>query len=317
MKKRTIKSTDEIETATAESILKFLLIRGAVMDFEKISILRLKEGAQLSEHYYQKPLLILYSGGKDSEIILELAKKSGIKYEVQHSHTTADAPETVQHIRKRFQELELQGVKCSIDYPLYKGQRTSMWDLIPKKGTPPTRIVRYCCSVLKETSGKNRACVSGVRRAESVKRNGRGILENISTNSKSRIVLNNDNDDRRRIIERCQMQSKIMCNVIVDWDNDMVKDYISSYNLTLNPLYGCGFSRVGCIGCPMASKKGRQVEFARYPVYEKMYINAFERMLSVLKSRGNYSGDWQTGVDVYHWWMQDNVLPGQLSLFDQ
>lgn len=46
------------------------------MDMEKTSILHLKEGAMLSEQYYQQPLLILYSGGKDSEIILDLAKKS-------------------------------------------------------------------------------------------------------------------------------------------------------------------------------------------------------------------------------------------------
>lgn len=125
------------------------------MDLEKVSIERLREGAMISEHYYKKPLLICYSGGKDSEIIVDLALKSGIDFEVQHSHTTADAPETVYHIRKRFGELEDRGIKCTIDMPYYKGHRTSMWDLIPKKKMPPTRLMRYCCSVLKETAGRN------------------------------------------------------------------------------------------------------------------------------------------------------------------
>lgn len=85
------------------------------------SIMRLKEGANLSEMYYHKPLTILYSGGKDSEVILDLAKKSGIKFRVQHSHTTADAPETVYHVRNVFKTLESQGIECEISYPHYRG----------------------------------------------------------------------------------------------------------------------------------------------------------------------------------------------------
>lgn len=107
-----------------------------------------------------------------------------------------------------------------------------------------------------------------------------------------------------------------MCNVIVDWDNDVIQDYIESYGITLNPLYSCGFSRVGCVGCPMAGKKGRQIEFAKFPAYRAMYISAFNRMLAIRKSKGKDCKNWETGLDVYHWWMQDGVLPGQMSLFD-
>lgn len=83
------------------------------MDLEKVAIMRLREGAQISRCYYNKPLLLCYSGGKDSEIILDLALKSGIDFELQHSHTTADAPETVYHIRRKFKELESKGIKCT------------------------------------------------------------------------------------------------------------------------------------------------------------------------------------------------------------
>lgn len=120
------------------------------MDLIDSSITRLKEGANLSKMYYHKPLTILYSGGKDSEVILDLAKKSGIKFRVQHSHTTADAPETVYHVRNVFKTLESQGIECEISYPHYKGGRTSMWNLIVQKALPPTRLIRYCCSILKE-----------------------------------------------------------------------------------------------------------------------------------------------------------------------
>lgn len=283
------------------------------MDLEKISIERLCEGAMMSEHCYQKPLLIRYSGGKDSEIIVDLALKSGIDFEVQHSHTTADAPETVYHIRKRFKELEEKGIKCTINMPYYKGQRVSMWSLIPIKKMPPTRLMRYCCSVLKETAGRNRCIVTGVRRAESVKRKSSGVVEVKHTDINKRIIINNDNDEKRQIVERCQMQAKIAYNVIVDWDNDTIKDYIDSEHIDCNPLYQCGFNRVGCIGCPIANKK-RQLEFARYPRYRDLYIRAFDKMVEIRKSEGKGSYSWNNGVDVFHWWMQDGVLPGQMSI---
>lgn len=59
------------------------------MDLEKVAIMRLREGAEISKYYYNKPLLLCYSGGKDSDVILDLAIKSGIEFELQHSHTTA------------------------------------------------------------------------------------------------------------------------------------------------------------------------------------------------------------------------------------
>ena len=34
--------------------------------------------------------------------------------------------------------------------------RYFMWDLIVKKGMPPTRMVRYCCDVFKEGGGRMR-----------------------------------------------------------------------------------------------------------------------------------------------------------------
>ena len=59
--------------------------------------------------------------------------------------------------------------------PYYKAQYDdgtpkTMWNLIPKKKIPPTRLVRWCCSELKESGGKGRLLITGVRWSESQNR---------------------------------------------------------------------------------------------------------------------------------------------------
>ena len=289
------------------------------MDKEQLAIERLKAAAQMSIQVYQQPLVITTSGGKDSSVLTQLAIRAGIPFEIMHNHTTADAPETVYFVRQEFRRLEGMGIKCTINLPVYKGERTSMWSLIPQKLMPPTRLVRYCCSILKERGGAGRFIATGVRWAESVKRkNSRGIYETMPSDPSKKIVLNNDNDDRRRLFENCRLQAKRVCNPIIDWTDSDIWDYIKSENLPINPLYGCGFSRVGCIGCPTA-QRGRSFQFAKYPKYREMYIRAFERMLAErVRKRRPIIETWgkdAAGIDVFHWWMEDGILPGQIELW--
>ena len=84
------------------------------MDLEHKAIDRLKAASDMSLAIYQKPLSICYSGGKDSEVLLDLAIKAKIPMVVVNNHTTADAPETVRHIRKAFSRLEEKGIKTLI-----------------------------------------------------------------------------------------------------------------------------------------------------------------------------------------------------------
>ncbi len=287
------------------------------MDKEQKAIARLKEAALMSETYYQKPLIVTTSGGKDSDVCIALALAAGIDFEVQHNHTTADAPETVYHVRETFKRLEEKGVKCTINRPTYKGTPITMWSLIPQKLMPPTRVARYCCSVLKEGGGKGRMITTGVRWAESAsRRSKRGIFENMPHDLSKKVIINSDNDDTRRLFENCKLQAKRICNPIVDWSDRDVWDYIESEKIPVNPLYGCSFQRVGCIGCPLASRRTRYFEFWRYPTYQRAYIRAFDRMLEERAARGKLDGSWRagtTGRDIFHWWMEDGVLPGQVE----
>lgn len=281
-----------------------------------IAVKRLREAAEMSQALYDKPLLVTYSGGKDSDTVLRLAQIAKIPFEVQHSHTTADAPETVYHVRDKFRELELAGIKCEIDYHTQPdGTRTTMWNLIQRKLIPPTRLVRYCCDELKEGGGKDRMITTGVRWDESTARKSRGALEIISKRRKKSIFLNNDNDEDRRLFETCTMKGKRVSNPIIDWETNDVMDFLTGEKVKLCSLYSEGWKRVGCIGCPMAGKH-RYAEFARYPTYKKAYIRAFDKMMEMRRLRGMPRGvemD-ETGVDVFHWWMEDGILPGQTVL---
>lgn len=284
-------------------------------DLEQISIERLKAASEMSLHHYGLPLVITDSGGKDSSVCKELAIRAGIPFEIMHNHTTADAPETVRFVRQEAKRFEDLGIQYTINMPTYKGKRTSMWGLIPQKSMPPTRFVRYCCSVLKETGGAGRFIATGVRWAESISRkNGRGIFEK-NGDKEHRIILNNDNDDRRRLFENCRLKSKRTVNPIVDWSDADVWQFLEESKVPINPLYAEGWCRVGCVGCPMAGQAGRLKEFERWPKYKNLYLLAFKNLLDKREDRG-MDVSWQTPEDVYNWWMEYDILPGQMDIFD-
>lgn len=90
---------------------------------------------------------LAYSGGKDSDCIKILSSLAGVKFDAVHNLTTVDAPETMQYVKAQ------SDVKIRPSYDR-DGKHVTMWNLIVRKGTPPLRISRYCCSELKETGGK-------------------------------------------------------------------------------------------------------------------------------------------------------------------
>lgn len=280
-------------------------------DLEQTAIERLKAASDMSLRLFEKPLVITYSGGKDSDVLLHLARASGIPFEVLHSLTTADAPETVRHVYDTFYRLECKGIKCDVDKHVQPdGSRVTMWNLIQKKLMPPTRLMRYCCAALKEGGGKDRFIATGVRWAESTARKRRGGLEVLTSKPQNILILSNDNDEDRRLFETCQLKGKRVVNPIVDWQTADIWDYVGAEKISMNPLYCEGFHRVGCVGCPMAART-RTMEFARYPEIKTAWIRSFDKMLIIRIERGMGVYSWRSGVDVFHWWMEDGVLSGQ------
>lgn len=263
---------------------------------------------------------LCYSGGKDSDCIRILAEIAGVRYEINHNLTTVDAPETVRYVKS------IPGVKIN-------SPELTMWQLIPKKLMPPTRLSRYCCETLKERGGQGRLKLTGVRKDESKSRAESAELVKIIGKPKSTqklasemgvefrvtkqggLVMNMDNDETRRLTEMCYRTRATMVNPIIDWSEDDVWEFLHYYGCESNPLYKCGEKRVGCIGCPMQGGKGMKSDFRKYPKYRANYVRAFDRMIERRKELYlPVTAAWKTGEDVARWWVGDNPL--QLTLDD-
>ena len=242
---------------------------------------------------------VAFSGGKDSCVIKTLADMAGVKYDAHYNHTSVDPPELIYFIRENHPDVK-------IEYPHYTdGTRVTMWNLIPKKKMPPTRLVRYCCQYLKESGGEGRFTVTGVRWAESSKRRDRAGLE-LSNGTKMgrRLKMDPDNPDNEEMNRYCPTKGKHILNPIIDWLDEDVWEFIRKYNVPYCKLYDQGYTRLGCIGCPMNTKAAE--ELGKYSKYKQNYLKAFNRMLAEREKAGMPT-DWKNPEDVMNWWLRKGV----------
>lgn len=208
---------------------------------------------------------VAFSGGKDSIVMYDLVKRSGVKYDAHYQITGIDPPELYYFIRDNYPEVQR-----------HRPEKT-IWKLIVNNGIPPTQIMRYCCKSLKECGGVGRCVVTGIRWAESARRK------------------------KRERIEMCfKGKTKIYVHPIIGWSDNDVWDYIRGNNLPYCRLYDEGFKRLGCIGCPMARKSVRVKQFLRWPRYERLWrkacLKAAQKTLSRWKDGESMFNWWMSGV---------------------
>lgn len=240
------------------------------------------------EGYY-----LAFSGGKDSIVIKALADMAGVKYDAHYHHTSVDPPELIYFIRENYPDVHFE-------YPRYKdGTRATMWNLIPKKKMPPTRIARYCCEVLKEGGGEGRFTVTGVRWAESARRSTTRSGLEIDNGGKRRTREDPDNPRNSEIARFCPTKGTHILNPIIDWSDDDVWEFIKKYKISYCKLYDQGHTRLGCIGCPMSNRASEDLK--KYPKIKQCYLRAFDRMLKEIEKAGKPT-KWKTAEDVMEWW---------------
>ena len=197
------------------------------------------------------PIEICYSGGKDSDVILELAKMAKINYRAIYKDTTIDPIGTHGHCRE-------MGVE------MVRPKKTFL-QLVEERGMP-SRFSRFCCSELKEYPILPRAIV-GIRREESIKRRERykepemcRVYKNIKGKPKVRQYL-----------------------PLLDWTLEDVAEFISERKIKCAPVYYDREGqfhperRLGCIGCPLKNQKARREEFLKYPQLLKLQIERMQR----------------------------------------
>lgn len=222
------------------------------------------------EGYY-----LAFSGGKDSVVLLALAEMAQVKYEAHFHRTTVDPPELRRFIRDYYPDV-------IVDRP-----PTSMFRLIIKNRIPPTRRMRYCCRVFKESFGSGRIVLTGVRRDEGTARHG------------------------RQLVHACPSQAKIIVNPMIDWSEADVWGFIHSTDMAYCSLYDEGWRRIGCIGCPCAYWKTRIREFQRWPKFYRAYLRCFDEMLEERKRNkqtNRTETTWQTAEEVMYWWLEGHSL---------
>ena len=94
---------------------------------------------------------LAYSGGKDSDVILQLAKESGIKFTARYKNTTIDPSGTLKHCKDNGVEI--------LQPPM------SFFDIVKTSGYP-NRYRRICCKRLKEYTTDSNTVIIGIRAEE-------------------------------------------------------------------------------------------------------------------------------------------------------
>ena len=193
-----------------------------------------------------------YSGGKDSDVILRLAQMAGVKVRVIYKSTSIDPPGTIPHAIKNGAEV-------------IRPKKT-FFQLVEEKGMP-SRFVRFCCEVLKEYKICDIA-IQGIRRSESRARNDRYKEPQVCRTYKNK-------NDRVSVFLP-----------ILEWTDEDVDEFIREQGIKCAPVYYDDEGnfhverRLGCMCCPLASRKKRLEEFHKHPRMVRLYIKAHDKWMS-------------------------------------
>ena len=163
----------------------------------------IQSAGKISKEHGQ-PLEICYSGGKDSDTILELARISGVDYRAIYKNTTIDPPGTIKHAKEKGVEVMQPAMNFR--------------QIIEKKGFP-NRWRRFCCSVLKEYKVLDYAVV-GVRRDESSARSKRYHEPEVCR------VYNKTKDIKVR-----------QYLPLLEWTQEDVAEFLTERGVKCHPLY--------------------------------------------------------------------------------
>lgn len=226
-----------------------------------------------------------FSGGKDSQALLQLVKIAGVRYKAYYSVTTNDPPPNVYFIRQHYPDV------------VFLHPQANFFKLVEKRGLP-TRLYRFCCKRLKEGAGVGCAVLTGVRAEESRKRATYDEVEVYSQRKEhsehvhTRTIEKIEENEHRCI----KGKDKLMIYPLLRWTETDVWQFIHEQGLPTNPCYKQA-GRVGCMFCPFSKKK--QIDY-----YETQYPKFKERLLQSLTIfwKRNNEHKLESPEEYYEWW---------------
>ncbi len=231
---------------------------------EKIqhSIKLIKNAEKLALTYNDFGFHLAFSGGKDSQVIYELAKMAEVKFKAFFYKTSVDPIELLKFIKENYPDVN------------WVRPKMTMYQLIYKNGMLPLRQVRFCCEYLKERNGINSVVITGITASESAKRAKRKEQEHSCIKG----------------------QDKIFIHPIFNWDKKDVLQFLTERGIEKCSLYNTQ-DRIGCVGCPMDPKRMRK-DFINYTNFKRAYINTVQKLIN---EKGKYL-EFDDAEDVVNWW---------------
>lgn len=248
---------------------------------------------------------LAFSGGKDSQAIYHVAKMAGVKFTAHMHLTSVDPPEVIRFVRKNYPDVILHKPVDSIFHIAFK------------KGLP-TQLHRWCCAIFKEGGGIGMATIIGIRHAESVRRSKRsevemksrgysGDLQGFETRREEILTQKaiaagtgfEKYDPKTDTTTTCMSgKDSLLISPIIDWTEADVWYFLNEVAKVPHcELYDQGWHRIGCIGCPMASKKYRIKEDERWPHVKRNWIKVCQKRVDEGKAP-----DFMSGEEYYEWW---------------
>ena len=197
-----------------------------------------------------------FSGGKDSQALLQLVKMAGVRYKAYYSVTTNDPPPNVYFIRQHYPDV------------VFLHPQANFFKLVEKSGLP-TMFRRFCCERLKEGAGVGCAVLTGVRANESRKR---AAYQEVSVYSRRKEHTEHTRSRSIEMIEenehRCiKGKDKLMIYPLLRWTESDVWQFLHEQGLPTNPCYK-QTGRVGCMFCPFSNKKQIDYFETKYPKFK-------------------------------------------------
>lgn len=210
--------------------------------------------------------VVAFSGGKDSQVILDLVTRvlPVEAFKAVFQDTDMELPCTYNIVAYTEEDYKYRFPNFKLYHAKSDRRALDLW----KQYGPPSRVNRWCCSVMKTT----------------VFRRTMKEIHNINVQPKVAVFegVRADESARREAYDRIGVNVKhpnlINCRAIFRWNNSEIFLYLFSRGIELNPAYRMGLTRVGCGVCPFASDWSEYLIRRIYPDISKQYVAVIEQM---------------------------------------